>query len=387
MSARKHVVFVCSGSPIQFSKHFWRAHWDVSSLSLTDFMASVTEFHWKEDRPQSCCSSERTDDEEIMVLKVDPDIFAAIASGSKRWEARPLVEHRKGGGNGDVIAPWKYLHLATEGRIVKLQRYYESGLLPPHLFLRVAEVRRYEVNERSSIPPEQAMLMDLGGELLPDVADASTIGQQYRDYYGDDTCAHGFVAMRLLWEDFRVTVPHPYRRHKVKVTVKKISGEIWVEIDVWPILTTLAHIVFVEARVDRFDLQVPYLIYNARVQPYWKSIMQFPVVRDGGEALELAVVFQPKEIPIKSLFDQVRPFTYCPGSVLEFEMPYDTFKDCLTKPCSCDPRYMDMELLMNTLYPEQKVLQIWTMLTRELTRSSNTNCVEAYPVETCDRDP
>ena len=90
---------------------------------------------------------------------------------------------------------------------------------------------------------------------------------------------------------------------------------------------------------------------------------------------------------IKSLFDQVRPFTCRPGSVLEFEMPYDTFKDCLTKTSSCDPRYMDMELLMNTLYPEQKVLQIWTMLTRELTRSSNTNFVEAYPVETGDGDP
>ena len=103
--------------------------------------------------------------------------------------------------------------------------------------------------------------------------------------------------------------------------------------------------------------------------------------------MELAVVFQPKEIPIKSLFDQVRPFTCRPGSVLEIEMTYDTFKDCLTEPSSCDPRYMDMELLMNTLYPEQKVLQIWTMSTRELTRSSNTHVVEAYPVETSDGDP
>ena len=241
-----------------------------------------------------------------MVLKVDRDDFEAIQLGRKRWEARPLVEHRKGGGKGNPFAPWKYLHLATEGRIVKFQRYYESGLLPPHLFLRVAEVRLYELNERSSIPPEQAMLMELGTELLPDVADACTIVQEYRDYYGADTCAHGFVAMRLEWEDFRATVPYPYRRQKVKVTVRKTSGEIWVEIDAWPVLTTLADIVFAEAQVDRFDLHVPYLIYNARVQPYWKSLMQFPVVRDGGEALELTVVFHPKEIPVKSVHDQVK---------------------------------------------------------------------------------
>ena len=350
-------------------------------------MASVPDPHWKEVCHQWCCPGKKSDDDVIMDLKVDCDDFEAIQLGRKRWEARPLVEYRKGGGKGKLLAPWKYLHLATEGRIVKLQRYYESGLLPPHLFLRVAEVRLYELNERSSIPPEQAMLMELGTELLPDVADACTIVQEYRDYYGADTCAHGFVAMRLEWEDFRATVTYPYRRQKVTVTVKTFSGELWVEIDVWPILTTLAHIVFIEARVDPFDLRVPYLIYNARVQPYWKSLMQFSVVRDGGEALELAVVFQPKEIPIKSLFDQVRPFTCDPGSVLEIEMTYDTFKDCLTEPSSRDPRYMDMELLMNTLYPEQKVLQIWTMSTRELTRSSNTHVVEAYPVETSDGDP
>ena len=214
-------------------------------------MASVPEPHWKEDRHQWCCSGEKSDDDVIMVLKVDRDDFEAIQLGRKRWEARPLVEYRKGGGKGELLAPWKYLHLATEGRIVKFQRYYESGLLPPHLFLRVAEVRLYELNERSSIPPEQAMLMELGTELLPDVADACTIVQEYRDYYGADTCAHGFVAMRLEWEDFRETV---------KVTVMKTSGEIWVEIDAWPVLTTLAHIVFAEAQVDRFALHVPYLI-------------------------------------------------------------------------------------------------------------------------------
>ena len=342
-------------------------------------MASVPEPHWKEDRHQWCCSGEKSDDEEIMVLKVDRDDFEAIQLGRKQWEARPLVEHRKGGGKGDPFAPWKYLHLATEGRIVKFQRYYESGLLPPHLFLRVAEVRLYEVNERSSIPPEHAMLMELGTELLPDVADASTPVQEYRDYYGADTCAHGLVAMRLEWEDFRATVPYPYGRQRVMVTVKKTSDEIWVAIDVWPILCTLADIVFNVARVDRSGLQVPYLIYNTRVQPYWKSLMQFPVVRDGGEALELTVVLQPKETPIRSLFDKVGPHQR--GS----EMSYETFKCCLSDPD--DPRYMDMEVLMNTVYPEETVEGIWRWDTRWMTSCSNFYSVEAYPVDAVDGDP
>ena len=92
--------------------------------------------------------------------------------------------------------PWKYRHLATEGRVVKFQ----SGP-PPNLLMRVAEVRRFEPNERSSIPPEQAMVMELGTELLPDVADASARVQAYRDIYGADRCARGFVAMRLQWAD------------------------------------------------------------------------------------------------------------------------------------------------------------------------------------------
>ena len=78
-------------------------------------MESVPGPRWKEDK-------------EIMVLKVKPDDFEAIQSERKRWEARPLVEHRKGGGKGNPFAPWKYLHLATEGRGVKVQRYYERGL-------------------------------------------------------------------------------------------------------------------------------------------------------------------------------------------------------------------------------------------------------------------
>ena len=67
--------------------------------------------------------------------------------------------------------------------------------------MRVAEVRLFVPNERSSIPPEQAMVMELGTDLLPDVAEANARVQVYREIYGADRCAHGFVAMRLKWAD------------------------------------------------------------------------------------------------------------------------------------------------------------------------------------------
>ena len=63
--------------------------------------------------------------------------------------------------------------------------------------MRVAEVRLFVPNELSSVSPEQAMVMELGTDLLPDVADANARVQVYRDIYGADLCAHGFVAMRL----------------------------------------------------------------------------------------------------------------------------------------------------------------------------------------------
>ena len=133
------------------------------------------------------------DDEKKMLLQLKRRHFAAMKSERKTWEGRPLVERRKDGS----FAPWKYRHLATEGRVVKFQ----SGP-PPNLVMRVAEVRFFLPNEGGlTIPPEQAMVMELGSDLLPDVADASARVQVYRDIYGADRCAHGFVAMRLKWAD------------------------------------------------------------------------------------------------------------------------------------------------------------------------------------------
>ena len=52
-------------------------------------------------------------------------------------------------------------------------------------------------------------------------------------------------------------------------------------------------------------------------------------------------------------------------------MSYETFKNCLTDPQ--DERYMDMERLMNAVYPVENVNAIWTW-------------DEAYPVDAVDGD-
>ena len=139
-----------------------------------------------------CGEKKESDDEKKLLLQLKRSHFEAIESGRKRWEGRPLVERRKDGS----IAPWKFRHLATEGRVVRIQ----CGP-PPTLRMRVAEVRYFVPNERSSIPPEQAMVKELGTDLLPDVADANARVQVYRELYGADICARGFVAMRLEWAD------------------------------------------------------------------------------------------------------------------------------------------------------------------------------------------
>ena len=55
--------------------------------------------------------------------------------------------------------------------------------------------------------------------------------------------------------------------------MKGSSGEIWIETEPLPVLCTMAHIVFDVARVDRLDTAVPYLIYEEKVQPYWKPLL------------------------------------------------------------------------------------------------------------------
>jgi len=185
-------------------------------------------------------------------------------------------------------------------------------------------------------------------------------------------------------------VPFPVPQdQRVQVTLKKTSGETWIETDPLPVLCTMSYIVFDVARVDRRDSVVPYLIYDEKVQPYWKSLMQFPAVRNGCQALEMTVVLQPKETPIAVLFDKVRPLNE-DGS----DMSYETFKNCLTD--AKDGRYMDMERLMNTVYPVRNIIEIWPWDAASLSSRSQmayeqqgrglTMCSNLYPVEACPVD-
>ena len=126
----------------------------------------------------------------------------------------------------------------------------------------------------------------------------------------------------------------------VKVTLKKTSGEIWIETEPLSVFCTLACIVFDVAGVDRCDTVVPFLIYDAKVQPYWKSLVHFPAVRKRGcRVLEMTVVFQPKETLLKVLFDL---HSNC------FES-FEEFRNCLNEP-TCR-LFMEMEELMNIIYP------------------------------------
>ena len=98
------------------------------------------------------------------------------------------------------------------------------------------------------------------------------------------------------------------------------------------------------AGVDYHDSVVPYLIYDEKVQPYWKSLIHFPAIRDGCRTLELTVVFQQKETPIALLFEKVKPL-----NADKTDMSYETFKNGLTDPD--DNRYMDtMRKLVTILF-------------------------------------
>ena len=204
---------------------------------------------------------------------------------------------------------------------------------------------------------------------------------------------------KICWGDFlqkmkkaKVTLKKSTpQSQEVKVTLKKTSGEIWVETKPLPVRCTLSYIVFDVARVDRFDSVVPYLIYNAKVQPYWKSLRQFTTVQNGSQALEMTVVLQPIETPIALLFDKAGPLNED-----STDMPYEKFKNCLTDPN--DERYMDMERLMHTVYPAADISEIWpwdavslssrspTLNGRQgfvLTTCSNLRPIGAYPVNHC----
>ena len=68
----------------------------------------------------------------------------------------------------------------------------------------------------------------------------------------------------------------------------------------------------------------------------------------------MTVVLQPKETPIAIFFGKVKPINE-DGT----DMSFETFRNCLVDPKN--ERYMDMERLMNSLYPKDAVslADIW----------------------------
>ena len=109
--------------------------------------------------------------------------YDAIKDRRKLWGARPLFD---GSGRQTI-----YDELAVVGKAAVLQ----SGARTNDR-VRIAEVRRYIPQGLSY--PLQDMLVELGADLLPDVADTRARAQIYESLYGN-RCFRGFVAMRIEW--------------------------------------------------------------------------------------------------------------------------------------------------------------------------------------------
>ena len=58
-----------------------------------------------------------------------------------------------------------------------------------------------------------------------DVADASARVQVYREIYGADICAHGFVAMRLKWADEIKAADESFTRVLEEPRAKVVSSK------------------------------------------------------------------------------------------------------------------------------------------------------------------
>ena len=128
-------------------------------------------------------------DQKVLVLQLKRPHYDAIESRRKLWEARPLVD-----GEARGCQPSIFNKLAQVGRVVVLQ----SGA-GTNDRARVAEVCRYTAGTDPGASAVQDMVVDLGADLLPDVAGARERARVYTDLYGHRRCADGFVAMRLEW--------------------------------------------------------------------------------------------------------------------------------------------------------------------------------------------
>ena len=118
------------------------------------------------------------------MLQLKRPHYDAIKDRRKLWEARPLFD----GACGQTI----YDKLAVVGNAAVLQ---SGGGTNDRVC--IAEVRRYVPQGLSD--PLRDMVVELGADLLPDVADTEGREQIYESLYGFRRCAKGFVAMRLEW--------------------------------------------------------------------------------------------------------------------------------------------------------------------------------------------
>ena len=97
------------------------------------------------------------------------------------------------------------------------------------------------------------------GDIFPHQHPATMVDRERRICWGDFIQARKKVA-----EEAKVDKKAIYQGHTVKVTLKKTSGEIWIETDAVPVMCTMSQIIFQIARVDRRDSVVPYLIMTKR---------------------------------------------------------------------------------------------------------------------------
>ena len=119
-----------------------------------------------------------------ILLQLKRPHYDAIKERRKLWEARPLFD----GCYRQTI----YDKLAVVGNAAILQ----SGA-GTNDRVQIVEVRRYVPRGLSC--PLVRMVVELGADLLPDVANTRARVEIYESLYGFHRCARGFVAMRLEW--------------------------------------------------------------------------------------------------------------------------------------------------------------------------------------------
>ena len=139
---------------------------------------------------------------------------------------------------------------------------------------------------------------------------------------------------------------HPLCLHGITVTLRNEVGAIWFVTEPLSPFATLAEIVFNQANVDRHGSVVPYLYFEQTVQPYGKSLRRLPPILCGNLAIDLTVVFRPKEVPARRYFEQFGPFLNPDLTNMSFE----TFLLLISDPAE-DDQYMCAEALMNCVFP------------------------------------